>query len=151
AFDQWLGLAFELEPGEWGELAALAPREVTVHAGTPEERFLALEFRPIVEEGHLARVMLLATDETEKLRLKRAGEEYARQMAAMKRLVSGGGQVFVSFLEGAQRRLARCEEILGAAPRDLRMGEIDELFQHVHTIKGEAQTFELIDLVAHSR
>src|SRR5262249_13050114 len=26
-----------------------------------------------------------------------------------------------------------------------------ELFQHVHTIKGEAQTFDLLDLVAHSR
>jgi chemotaxis protein histidine kinase CheA len=73
-------------------------------------------------------------------------EEHARRMAAMRRLIAGGGQVFVAFIDGARDRLARCAAIVSDAPRTLPTGEIDELFRHVHTIKGEARSFDLREL-----
>jgi chemotaxis protein histidine kinase CheA len=65
------------------------------------------------------------------------------QMAAMRRLIASGTQLFVSFLHGVKERLARCRAILAAGPGSLRIAEIDEIFQHVHTIKSEARAFDL--------
>jgi len=94
--------------------------------------------------------MLLATDVTEKRRLEQTmhtqEEEHARRMTAMRRLIAGGGQVFVTFIESAHEKIARCIELVGPAPRMLATGEIDELFRHVHTIKGEARAFDLREL-----
>jgi chemotaxis protein histidine kinase CheA len=54
--------------------------------------------------------------------------------------------VFVQFMDAARERLQRCLELVGREPRMLRTGEIDEVFRHVHTIKGEARAFDLRDL-----
>jgi len=115
---------------------------------------LELEFRAIAasDEGKVERVMLLATDVSDKRRLEQAvqtqEEEHARRMAAMRRLIAGGGQVFVAFLDAAKDRFARCRELIGPTPKNLLIGEIDELFRHVHTVKGEARAFDLRDLEA---
>ena len=149
AFEEWLELAFAAPPDAWGEVAELAPREVTLEQAGNDPRVLELEFRRIGGGSQNDRIMLLCTDESEKRRLKLVGEQYAHQMAVMRRFSSGGGQIFVSFLEASRRRLGRCRQLLGEEPRELRLGEIEELFQHFHTIKGEAHTFELMDLRAH--
>ena len=148
AFDDWVALAFAATPPDWPELATFAPPKVVLGDGA-DARVLALEFRPIVIEGEIRRVMLLATDETEKQRLERKvvaqEERHERQMAAMRRLVSGGGQQFVVFLEGARRRLARSLEIC-AGQSAISVDAVTELFGHVHTLRGEARVFGLDDL-----
>jgi two-component system, chemotaxis family, sensor kinase CheA len=174
AFAEWLELAFESDswsPGEpaagaagaaekeaagraaaaddtWETLAQLAPGEVVLPSGT----ILSLEFRRIpADDGGAPRVMLLATDVTDRRRLEQAvarGEEdHARQMAAMRRLIAGGGHLFVTFLEAAEERLARVTAALsgdGAASVDA----IAAAFQEVHTIKSEARAFGLAELGA---
>jgi two-component system chemotaxis sensor kinase CheA len=151
AFDEWLSMAFEIPLDGWGDFAALAPREVTLR-GDKRQVPLELEFRPVVKGGGIEKVMLLATDVSEKHKLKETveaqEEEHARRMAAMRRLIAGGGQVFVTFIEGANDKIARCVALLGPAPRPLSTGEIDELFRYVHTIKGEARAFDLRELEA---
>lgn len=146
AFDEWLKLAFEMPASSWDEIAALAPREV-VRRCEEGEICLALEFRPFVEGDRIARIMLLATDETDKRRLERAvqsqEQQHARQMAAMRRMIASGTQLFVSFLNGAKERIARCKKIVRDLPGSLTAAQIDEIFQHVHTIKGEARAFDL--------
>jgi chemotaxis protein histidine kinase CheA len=108
----------------------------------------------VTKDGKVVRVMVLATDMSEQRALERTvqsqEEEHARQMAAMRRLVAGGPQVFVMFVESARRRIARCLEIVGPLPRLVLSGEIDELFRHVHTLKGEAAAFDLRDLQTQS-
>ena len=147
AFEQWVALAFEAGAEAWDEVAKLAPPSVRLGAGDTE-RLLALEFRPIVPHGTVERILLLATDETEKSRLEREvalqGERHARQMAAMRRLVSGGGQQFVSFLEAARGRLSRAKEL--AEKPELALEELNECFGHVHTLRGEARIFGLDEL-----
>src|SRR5262249_28194876 len=120
AFAEWVELAFQVDASAWPEVEALAPREVVVDPAPDDSRrarVLALEFRPIFEGERITRVMMLATDETEKKRLEREveeqGERHARQLAAMRRLVAGGGQLFVSFVERSRGRIARCLELCG--------------------------------------
>ena len=147
AFADWVALAFEVPEESWPEMAALAPREVVLAPDGPGERFLETELRPLFQEGKLARVMLLATDQTDKRRLEREVEEqeeaHAREVAAMRRLAAGGPAVFVAFLHGARERLRRAQEL---ANGDLDRAAIDELFRHVHTLKGEALAFDLTGL-----
>ncbi len=150
AFAEWVDLAFESTPETWTDVAGFAPTTVRLRAPA-HERVLALEFRPIFAAERLDRIMLLCTDETEKYRLEREvvaqGERHARQMAAMRRLVSGGGQQFVVFLEATRARLARGVE-LGGTRAELELDAFNECFGHVHTLRGEARLFGLDELAA---
>lgn len=150
AFAEWLPLGFEAPAEAWEELSSLAPQSVALHAGSDRERDVKLEFRPIVHQGHVTKIMLLATDETDRRRLEREmerqGAQHKRQIAVMRRLVSGGGQQFVAFLERAQRRFERGSELLVRSGPSLSSTSLSELFQITHTIRGEAQSFELTEL-----
>lgn len=141
AFDEWLKLAFEIP--SWSDVAPLAPANVRIG-----NRHLALEFEPIEREGRTAKLMLLAIDVTvvhdlrETVRVQE--EEHARQIRAMRRLIAGGGQVFVSFLSGARERLERCRALLS---EELTDAAIEEVLRHIHTVKGEASAFDLAPVV----
>jgi len=143
AFDEWMKLAFELPSDAWSDMASLAP--ATVRVG---ERLLALDFEPIDKDGRTAKVMLLAIDVTDVRRLEETvrvqEEEHARRIRAMRRLVAGGGQVFVAFLSGARERLERCRGLLEDALTD---ATIEEILRHAHTVKGEASAFDLAPVV----
>jgi HAMP domain-containing protein/HPt (histidine-containing phosphotransfer) domain-containing protein len=152
AFDEWIKIAFGVSEADWDDVARLAPGEVSIRAEGTAPVPLLLEFRPVAKRGRVRRIMLLATDISEQRQLQRTvqsrEEEHARQMAAMRRLVAGGPQVFVMFIDGARQRIARCLEIIGPSVRALPSAEIDELFRHVHTMKGEAKAFDMRDLEA---
>ena len=148
AFAEWVELAFDSTPETWSDVAVFAPNTVRLRT-LEHERVLALEFRPIFADKALGRIMLLCTDETEKYRLEREvvaqGERHARQMAAMRRLVSGGGQQFVAFLAVTRSRLGRGVE-LGGARLELELEAFNECFGHVHTLRGEARLFGLDEI-----
>ena len=147
AFDEWLRMAFDAGEVGWNEIAELAPRDVRLFQRTGEDVILELEFRPVMESERVARIMLLATDATDRRKLELAmhaqERQHALQMAAMRRLIASGAQLFVSFLHGAKERLARCRAILGSESGSLASSSIDEIFRHIHTIKGEAGAFDL--------
>jgi two-component system, chemotaxis family, sensor kinase CheA len=144
ALREWLNFTVGASAGAWDELAKLAPTSAVLHKQKLDERMLTLEFRPIVEGDVIKRLLLLATDETEKRRLERAveeqGQEHLRQMAAMRRLIAGGGQLLVRVLDGARERLGLCREML---ERPLAVTDAEAFFHYAHTIKGEARAFDL--------
>ena len=113
---------------------------------------LELEFRPLVYEGRIVRVMLLCTDVSVKRKLETAvrtqEDESAMRLAAMRKVLTGGAQVFVAFVETARARLERCQAILNTSVEKLPVRSIDELFREVHTIRGEARAFDLRELEA---
>jgi HPt (histidine-containing phosphotransfer) domain-containing protein len=150
AFDEWVDIAFQTPESDWSDVERIAPTEVVLHPEGCASIPLELEFRPVSDGGRVDRIMLLMTDVSEQRKLARTvelrEEEHARQIAAMRRLVAGGPQVFVTFVEGARKRIARCLEIVGPSQRLLPSAEIDELFRHAHTLKGEAKAFDLRDL-----
>ncbi|MGK3996915.1 HAMP domain-containing protein [Sorangium sp. So ce1024] len=152
ALRQWIDVAFDAGLDAFPDVAELAPREAWIERAPGDRRFLRLEFCPIASGQKIARIMLLATDETALRRLEESvrtkDEEHARQIAAMRRLVAGGGQVFVRFIEVSRERVARCSEILEGGGRlgpaePAEPAEIDELLQLLHTMKGEARSFDL--------
>jgi two-component system chemotaxis sensor kinase CheA len=149
AFEEWLALAFELPVEGWADFAALAPSGVQRrHEGRLQ--WLELQFTPVVQEDKVERIMLLATDVTDQRRLQEATqtleEKHARQMGIMRRLVAGGGQVFASFLESAEERLTR--SLSQVKEPALSSAQLTEIFERIHTIRGEARTFELPELAS---
>jgi HPt (histidine-containing phosphotransfer) domain-containing protein len=149
AFTEWLELVMNAPASEWEANERFAPREVTIarRAGvTP----LELEFQPVVREGRVTQVMLLATDVTLERKLERAVRsheaEHARRVAAMRRLIAGGTQVFLAFVESARARLDRCEDLIQMHLQTLPVEQIDELFRQTHTLRGEARAFHLVEL-----
>ncbi|MDP9148938.1 MAG: HAMP domain-containing protein, partial [Myxococcota bacterium] len=147
AFDEWRELAFQTAPEDWDKLTELAPQELALG---PEKIPVTLEFRPILRQGRVLHVMLLATDISQERRLERAvqtkDEEYARRMKAMRRLLTGGSQTLVAFVEGAHGRLAEALEVIGKCKDALPTASIDALFRAVHTVRGEARAFDMRDL-----
>lgn len=145
AFGAWLEELSLAAEDELEELLELAPREVTLMPDG-QEQVLELEFRRAPNEGVVPRFMLLATDVTTERRLQKTAESQARshqkQLTAVRRLLAGGGQLFVRFIAGARERLGRAELIVRDA-EGLTAGVLEELFRFVHTLRAEARSFDL--------
>jgi chemotaxis protein histidine kinase CheA len=159
AFVEWQESAFDIGLDDWSSFAELAPKEVTLRREKDGARGvevpLELEFRPVAKDGKVDRVLVLATDVSEKRKLEQAvvtqEEQHAKRMAAMRRLVAGGAQLFVRFIATARERVARFferldDDALSLAPLDV--ATVEEIFRHVHTMKGEARAFDLLELEA---
>jgi two-component system chemotaxis sensor kinase CheA len=162
AFDAWLDVVFAAPADKFRELLELAPRELTrLVAGTTMH--FDLSFRLAEQLGSTRQLMLLATDVTEQRRLERSvlekEREHERELSALRRLSTGGGQLLGSFLELSRRRLVTCRERLMSittrpgdvvAQNDAAVdrGGIEGIFQHLHTIRAEARCFDLAQLEA---
>jgi len=69
----------------------------------------------------------------------------------MRKLVAGGAQLFVHYIARARARVAWLLERLdedGLSIEPLDLATVDEIFRHVHTMKGEARAFDLLELEA---
>jgi HAMP domain-containing protein/HPt (histidine-containing phosphotransfer) domain-containing protein len=149
AFEAWLDAAFDMPASEWSLLAELAPVEVRRDQGG-KPQWLELQFTPIVRNDRVDRIMLLATDLTDKRQLEQAAQtaevQHAKRMASMRRLVAGGGQLFTTFLSSAE---ARVESAMACLARPaVGAADLAEMFRSVHTIRGEARAFEMAELAA---
>jgi two-component system chemotaxis sensor kinase CheA len=150
----WLEMAFA--PGrtfdELEELVRMAPDRCVLGAGAKGEQHLRLEFTPLWEGGELARVMMLVTDETTQVQLKReadverAAHEDAR--VRMRRLAASGAHTFLDFLRSADDRLKTLAATFPAGGRSVQLAEIEVAFRTAHTIKGEARIYDLDQLSA---
>lgn len=150
AFQAWIDAAVGAgDAVQFKELVELAPRSVKFRQDEGELE-LDLEYR-LVDGGHEQQIMLLATDVTEQRRLERSvaekEREHERQLSAVRRLVSGGGQLFAGFMEHTQRRLGVCRELLNAHPT-LDRATVEALFQQFHTLRAEARCFDLASIEA---
>lgn len=145
AFEVWMGAVFGRDLASFDSLADLAPTQtaLSIHG---RWRTYTLEFKPVLDGATIERMMLVATDVTEERALRadvaRKDEEHQKRVAAMRRLVAGGGQVFVRFLEGARFRIGVSRDALAQVAQDDRHAVAD-VFRHVHTLRGEARCFDL--------
>lgn len=143
AFADWLELLEASEGEDVAPVIALAPREVVISRGG-EARTLELEFVPIGDPA--LEIMLLATDVTDTRALLLARERDARENEALRRIL-GSGHLLRSFLDAARERVLRCRELAAGHGGEGAVGSAHtELFQHVHTIKGEALAFDLVEV-----
>lgn len=149
ALREWVETAFSVGPSHWHEMAKLAPVEAVVRGPENEIHVLTMDVRPIILEGRLTSLMFLCTDVTAHRQLEKAvrdrEQEHDRQLRLMRSLVAGSGLQLVATIRSIEARLAGCERILCA--ENTTPPTIDEAFQLVHSIKGDASAFELDDLV----
>lgn len=150
AIDAFLGVVYEVDPGNWDQLIELAPRDLQINPGTPLARELAIEFVPLVSDGHLEHVMVLASDETEARRVKREmaalEDRHAAEIAAMRRLLGVGVQVYVEFETSSVDRLERAAALL--ASDDGPATVVGELVRLIHAVRGGARVLGLLELEA---
>jgi len=101
----------------------------------------------VIRGGAVTHLMLLATDVSAERALEKKVEaqeaSHERRLAAMRRLVAGGTHLFVRFVEGSRDRIEACQALLPEPGMRIATATVDELFRHVHTIKGEARAFDL--------
>ena len=155
AFQAWLTVAFTQPVEAWEEVKQLAPRKALLGARQAGETHLALEFRALVQDGRIQRVILIAADETEKHRLLRQQAElesaHERQLVAMRKLLAGGAQIFVNFVRSSHERLDELGALLRERPEALSPADVELAFRHAHTLKGEARVFDIERLEQVSR
>jgi two-component system chemotaxis sensor kinase CheA len=153
AFEMWKDAVFRGGRADWEELLELAPEELA-HTTDGRERSYSLLFRPVFEGEQLQRVLLIATDITAQRDLERSVRENERvhqnAVAAMRRLVAGGGQVFVRFLEQTRTRLRRIESGI-AESTDVPRSMVGEIFRTMHTLRAEARCFDLEAVGRHAQ
>jgi HAMP domain-containing protein len=146
AFSVWLDEAKKTSADGFEELCELAPREVKLTGEDGAERLFELEFRAAASDAGEPRVMLLATDVTSQRKLERTAEarerEHQKQLTAMRRLLAGGGQVFVRFLGSARERLGQTTREL-ESNAELGPDVVESVFRFVHTLRAEARSFDL--------
>lgn len=150
AIDAFLAVVFDVAPQDWERLVELAPRELQLWSGTPQARELVVELVPLVEDGRIGQVMVLATDETEARRAQREidslRDRHATEIAAMRRMLAVGVQVFVEFEARSRARLARVEQLRAGTEETPIV--VNELMRLVHAVRGGARTLGLLELEA---
>ena len=146
-FSIWLESMFAAQGAELAELLELSPERCVLAGESDDEQHLRLEFRPLIAQGKLVRVMLLVTDETERVRLKREADRQKvageRALERMRRLAAGGAHAFLETLRASEARVAGIEQTLEAAASGLTVSEVDLMFRAAHTIKGDAKLYDL--------
>jgi two-component system, chemotaxis family, sensor kinase CheA len=155
AFEAWIEVAFASEPARFAELLELAPQSLTRRIGSENLHF-ELMFRLQEQATGPRQIMLLATDVSERRRLEQAVAEKDRahelQLSALRRLATGGGQLFAGFLENTRRRLGMCREFMNAdaglasGPKALDRFSTEAMVQQLHTVRAEARCFDLAEL-----
>jgi two-component system, chemotaxis family, sensor kinase CheA len=146
AFSTWIEAAFESNGEDWSTIASLAPANVTINRESLGTEELDLEFRWVSGKDGPPCVMLIATDATQRRRLERVivqkERDHSKTVAALRWLVSGGGQLFVRYLDNARLRLRTAVNTL-AAPTGLTTEAIGRIFRDVHTVRAESRCFDL--------
>jgi HPt (histidine-containing phosphotransfer) domain-containing protein len=151
AFEQFVELAFSTGVSDWDALVSCVPTHI--ERQRPEgTQHLMIELRPILDhKKRVHRVMMLVTDETERVRMaaeaKERDEKHQREVHELRRLVAGGAHLVLRFLEQSARRLDETVDALCVGDERIpRREDVAVAFQHVHTVRGEARTFQLGEL-----
>ncbi len=136
-FDKWVEAIFA-EMLAFDDLAPLGPSKLS-----REGRHIAVDFHPMRGEGRsLQGVVLVATDKTEEMR---AREEAERERSFAKRVtqIARHRPQFRMFASEAERILGGMAALL-RGPRD---PDGEALARDLHTVKGGAASFSLLDMV----
>ncbi len=149
-FETWLQTAFAMGREGWESLAEMAPEARVLYEGTEQEQTLKLELRPVFEGDELTRVLMLVTDETDRVRLRREIDankaDRERSSARLRRLAATGAHTFVAFLSSARKRIAEMRAGTSEHSEGLRKADVHHFFRHAHTVRGEAKAFDLDEL-----
>jgi HPt (histidine-containing phosphotransfer) domain-containing protein len=133
----------------------LLPREMSIeHNG--QRKIVQMDWSPIVNpQGVIEKVLLISQDVTHLRELELSSAQQKDELETISRIIRISVGKFNEFIESATRFIAANRRLIGEAQSDAQRRDpelVAALFRNMHTIKGNARTFEFshITNVAHS-
>jgi nitrate/nitrite-specific signal transduction histidine kinase len=173
-FHKWIDLVKEKHHNHrWNKLIRLAPVQNLELWSKPtdDERFVSISYNQIFDKsGKLAKIMILAKDETEtRMRQKQMEEQRIRHENEVKVILGIANtppEEVVEFMEDTTERLSSIKSTVTTLMQGVRAqrenhpsgetftitkDDVDSLYRNIHTIKGNGGSygFELLSSYAH--
>ena len=129
----------------------LLPREMQVEAPDGTHKIVQMEWNPIVnDQGTVEKVLFITQDVTHLRALEQSSAAQKEELDIIARLIKIPAGKFNDFVASSQEFIATIRDLLQTTQaRDPQV--IAALFRHMHTIKGNARTYEFAQItnVAH--
>ncbi len=113
-----------------------------------EEKILALEWNPIVEEDEIEKIMVTVRDVTEFKAMEAEMAETTKELNILQQLLNIPAKKYQQFMQTTQQFLNENRKIINQ--KNVNQDELEKLFRNMHTIKGNARTYafsEITDVV----
>ena len=121
----------------------LLPRE-TVLQGEGAPKTVQLDWSPIVGEAQtVEKVLLIAQDVTHMRELERASAQQQAELEIISKIIAIAAGKFNDFVDSATKFIAGNRDLLRHAAGARDAEKIALLFRNMHTIKGNARTYDL--------
>lgn len=145
---QWISMMSEPRFfNEWQKYEKLNPIPEITNNQDGRQQILTINYRPIIEDQTLQRVMVLGTDVTHQREseeaLERTRQAQQSDMARILTLVRNDSSSIDAFLEDLERCL---EHLSRVQSEDHSADDVAEAYRDFHTLKGNAGSFGLSDL-----
>ncbi|CBL45601.1 Hypothetical protein HDN1F_20180 [gamma proteobacterium HdN1] len=116
--------------------------EFANEAGETSEKILEVDWDAIVTDEVITKIMVTVRDVTEIRAMQAAAEEQKTELEIVGQILKLTPQRFNSFAENAFSLIDKNREIVRRT-RDKDLPVVSELFANMHTIKGNARTYQL--------
>jgi HPt (histidine-containing phosphotransfer) domain-containing protein len=132
----------------------LLPREMSIEAGG-RRKIVQMDWSPIVnEQGVIEKVLLITQDVTHLRELELSSAQQKDELDTISRIIRISIGKFNEFIESAANFIAANRRLINEAQGNAQRRDpqlIAALFRNMHTIKGNARTFEFTHItdVAH--
>ncbi len=129
--------------------AHLLPGEVSARFANGKAKVLDLTWSPITSaDGSIERLMLCVRDVTELRELARAAQAQKQELAMIGEVLAVQQEKFHDFVDGSASFVLHNQRLLDGVATDAaaRAAAVAELFRNMHTIKGNARTYGLLQL-----
>jgi HPt (histidine-containing phosphotransfer) domain-containing protein len=132
----------------------LLPREMSIEAGG-QRKIVQMDWSPIVnEQGVIEKVLLITQDVTHLRELELSSAQQKDELETISRIIRISIGKFNEFIESAANFISANRRLITETKTDAQRRDpevIAALFRNMHTIKGNARTFEFTHItdVAH--
>ena len=126
------------------------PREIIFHSKT-SEKLLEVSWEPIIVESRIDKLMVSIREVSEIRRLKEQATKSKENHRKLVEIVECGLDNFSSNIKIIDGYLNNAIEVLSQLKgKRLTKSHVDEIFRNLHTIKGNARSLQLSDIVRHT-
>ena len=127
--------------------AHLLPTEIEKTFADGRTKILDLNWSPITDEsGTTLRLLLCLRDVTEMRALTRAADAQKRELAIIGEILAVRQEQFEEFISGSLQFIEENRRLIDATDDSEHRAVVDVLFRNMHTIKGNARTYGLLQL-----
>ena len=115
--------------------------EIRLRLPDQEDKFLDLDWDPIVDENDtVVKLMVTVRDVTELRALQAAAEEQKQELNMIGEILAIAPAKFKEFIETSNKFISKCRELIETT--DEKSSDVlAELFRNIHTVKGNARTY----------